>query len=125
VRAADGIGRARLLDGGLEGDVHAVLVELGDDLLGAVDAPLLRLVAGRLDPVQVDPIAADVEILGVLVHAGHLDGGNALDPELGGCCHRFGNAGDAVVVGEGHDGHSGLSGGANDIGRLQLAVGHG
>ena len=37
----------------------------------------------------------------------------------------LGDAGDAVVVGQGHHRHPGLGGGADDVGGLELAVGHG
>ena len=109
----------------LEADVDAVLVELGDDRLGAVDALLLGVVAGGLDLLEVDPVAADVEVLGVLVDAGHLGRGDVLDPELGGDAIRLAHPGDAVVVGQRHHGDPGLGGGADHVGGLELTVGDG
>src|SRR6185436_5087439 len=125
VGAPDRIGGAGLGDGVLEGDIDAVLVELGDDLLGAVDALLLSAVAGRLDLGEVDPVAADVEVLGVPVDAGHLDGGDVLQTELGRGPVRLLHPGNAVVVGQRHHGYSRLGGGADDVGGRELAVGDG
>ena len=73
VRAADRVGGAGLGDRVLEADLDAVRVEPRDDLLGAIDALLLGAVAGRLDALEVDPVAADVQVLGVAVDARHLD----------------------------------------------------
>ena len=94
-------------------------------VLARFDALLLSAVASRLDLLQVDPVAADVEVLGVAVHARHLDRGNVLDPELGGGPRRLEDAGDAVVVGERHHRDAGLVGGADHVGRFELAVGNG
>ena len=107
----------------LEGHVHPVLVEPGDDLLRAIDPLLLRAVARGLDRLDVHPVAADVEVLRVLVDAGHLDGRDVLDPQLLGGRVRLGHAGDAVVVGERHHRDPRLGGGADDVGGLELAVG--
>ena len=82
VRAADRVGGAGLVDRVLEAHLDPVLVELGDDLLRAVDALLLGAVAGGLDRLEVDPVAADVQVLGVLVDAGHLGRRHVLDAEL-------------------------------------------
>ena len=79
-------------------------------------------VARRGDPLEVDPVAADVEVLRVPVHAGHLDRRDVLDAALGGRARRL-DAGDAVVVGQGHHRDPGLGRGADHVGRLELAVG--
>ena len=42
---------------------------------------VLGALAGAGDLPEVDPVAADVEVFGVLVHAGHLDRRHQLDPE--------------------------------------------
>ena len=125
VRAPDRVGGAGLRDRVLERHLDAVRVEVRDDLLRAVDPLLLRAVAGGLDPLRVDPVAADVEVLRVAVDARHLDRGHALDPDLLGGRERLGHAGDAVVVGQRHRRDPGLGGGADDVRRLELAVGDG
>ena len=66
---------------------------------------------------EVDPVAADVEVFRVLVHAGHLDRGHQLDPEPLGRLGRLGDAGDRVVVGEGEGRDPGLGGALDDLGR--------
>ena len=75
--------------------------------------------------LEVDPVAADVQVLGVLVDARHLDRRHVLDAELGRGPARLVDAGDAVVVGERHHRHPGLGGRAGDIAGLELAVGDG
>ncbi len=85
VGAADRERVAGLADGVLEVQVEALAAQLLDDLAGAGDALVLGALAGAGDLAEVDPVAADVEVFGVLVHAGHLDRGDQLDPEsLGG-----------------------------------------
>ena len=125
VGAADRVGGARLRDRLLERDVDPVTVEVGDDLLGAVDPFLLGLRAGGGDLLEVDPVAADVQILGVLVHARHLERRDVLDPELGRDPGGLLDPGDAVVVGERHHRDPCLGGRAGDVARFELAVRHG
>src|SRR4029079_14589789 len=81
--------------------------------------------AGRLDLGEVDPVAADVEVLRVPVDAGHLDRGDVLQTELGRGPVRLLHPGNAVVVGQRHHGYSRLGGGADDVGGRELAVGDG
>ena len=86
-------------DGALECHFDAVLVEPRDDLLRAIHPLLLRAIARGLDRLDVHPVAADVEVLGVLVDAGHLDGRDVPDSKLLGGRICLGHAGNAVVVG--------------------------
>ena len=74
---------AGLAHGVLEVQVEALLAQLLDDLAGPGHPLVLGALAGAGDPPEVDPVAADVEVFGVLVHAGHLDRRDQLDPELG------------------------------------------
>ena len=75
--------------------------------------------------LEVDPVAADVEVFGELVDAGHLDRRDELDPEAPAAAARFRDPGDRVVVGQGQRRHPGLGGLLDDLGRRQLAVGVG
>src|SRR5690242_21434440 len=51
--------------------------ELLDDLPGAGYALVLGPLTGGGDPAEVDPVAAYVQVFGVLVDAGHLDRGRS------------------------------------------------
>ena len=82
VGAADRVGAAGLADRVVEGQVEAEAAQVLDDLPGPGAALVLGALAGRLDLLQVDPVAADMEVFGVLVDAGHLHRGHDLDPVL-------------------------------------------
>ena len=79
VGAADRERVAGLADRVLEVQVEALAAQLLDDLPGPGDALVLGALAGAGDRAEVDPVAADVEVFGVLVHAGHLDRRHQLD----------------------------------------------
>ena len=126
VGAADRVGGAGLGDRVLEGHLDPVAVEVGDDLLGAVDALLLGLRAGRRDLLEVDPVAADVQVLGVLVDARHLGRrARSRSRARSATAGRLLDAGDAVVVGQRHHRDPGLGRRAGDVAGLELAVGDG
>ena len=61
-----------------------------DDLLGPADPLGLGALAGGGERLGVDPVAADMEVVGVCVDAGHLDRRHQLDP---GALGRGGRAG--------------------------------
>jgi hypothetical protein len=69
VGATDRIGGAGLGDRTLEGHLDPERIETADDLPRAVDALLLGPLTRGADALGVDPVAADVEIFGVRVHA--------------------------------------------------------
>ena len=70
-----------------------------DDLPGPVAPLLLGSLAGRRDLLEVDPVAADVEVFGVLVDAGHLDRRHQLDPQLRRRLLRLRHPGHRIVIG--------------------------
>ena len=72
--------------------------------------------------VEVDPVAEHVEVIGVLVHAGHLHGRHALDAGLLRGRDGVGNTRDGVVVGQRHHCHAGLRRRGRDLSRGQLAI---
>ena len=125
VGAADRERVAGLADRVLEVQVEALAAQLLDDLAGAGDALVLGALAGAGDLAEVDPVAADVEVFGVLVHAGHLDRRHQLDAEPLGGARRLGDAGDRVVVGQGEGRDARLGRPLDDLRRRQLAVGDG
>ena len=94
-----------------------------DDLPGPLAAPLLRPLAGRRDLLQVDPVAADVEVFRVLVHARHLDRRHQLDPQPPRRLFGLGHPRDRVVVGQRQRRHARLRGFPDDPSRRQLPVG--
>ena len=84
---------------------------------------LLRPLAGGRDLLEVDPVAADVQVFGVLVHAGHLDRRHQLDPEPLAASAASADPRDRVVVGQRQRRHPRLRSFGDDLGRRQLPVG--
>ena len=93
-------------------------------LTGVMMAFLLGALAGRFHLLDVDPVAADVEVLGEFMDRGHLDRGNDIDPESLTGGDRLGHPGDTVVVGERQHLDAGLGGLLDHAGRFELAVGY-
>ena len=91
--------------------------ELLDDLAGPGHPLVLGPLAGGGDRTEVDPVAADVEVFGELVDAGHLDRRHQLDRVLLGRPSRLGDPGDRVVVGQGQRRHARLGGLRDHLGR--------
>ena len=110
-------------DGVLEVDVEAVLAQVRDDLPGPRHPLVLRPLTGGGDLPQVDPVPADVEVVGVLVHARHLDRRHQLDPKLLGGLRRLSHPGDRIVVGQRQRRNPGLGGFLDNLGGHQLPVG--
>src|SRR4051794_28298535 len=71
--AADRERVAGLLDRVLQLHFEAPVAQPLDDLLRPVDPFFLRPLASWSNRPQIDPVAADMEIFGVLVHARHLN----------------------------------------------------
>ena len=107
----------------LEVEVEPLAAELLDDLPGPGHPLVLGPLAGGGDRPEVDPVAADVEVFGELVDAGHLDRRHQLDRVLLGRPSRLGDPGDRVVVGQGQRRHARLGGPRHHLGGRQLAVG--
>ena len=100
VRAADRVGGAGLADRVLERQVEALPAQVLDDLPGPGAPLLLGPLAGRRHLLQVDPVAADVQVFGVLVNARHLDRRHQLDPQPLRRRRGLRDPGDRVVVGQ-------------------------
>jgi hypothetical protein len=64
VRPAHGGGVAGLRDGARERHLDTGRVEVGDDLLGALDPLVLGTLAEPRDLGDVDPVAEQVQLLG-------------------------------------------------------------
>jgi hypothetical protein len=73
VGAADRVGGAGLADRVLEGQVEALAAQVLDDLPGPSAALLLGAVAGRRHLLEVDPVAADMQVFRIAMDARHLD----------------------------------------------------
>jgi hypothetical protein len=123
VGSADRVGATGLADRILERQLEALAPQVLDDLPGPRAPLLLRPLARRRDLLQVDPVAADVQVFGIAVDAGHLDSRHQLDPDPLRGLRGLGDPRDCIVVSQRQRRHSGLGSFRNDLGRRQLPVG--